>query len=193
MLAFSCSVICFTPLMLTQKNRQLSRLYISYFFTRKQANETRVAVRERKPLFQALFFSSVVICMGSSFYYLIFSYLNVDREIRNILVKLTLGLAASWFIFFLCRSFERFVRDWIWIVMSVGLAQVLDSHLNPMCRNEILVTTMIITYITKWFLKIISKKYEKIIKSTLSTIHTNTLNALYNNNNNGNNNKFKND
>jgi len=178
MLAFSCTIICFTPLMLTQKNRQLSRLYISYFFTRKQANETRVAVRERKPLFQALFFSSVVICIGSSFSYLIFWYLNVDREIRNVLLKLTLGLAASWFIFFLCRSFERFVRDWIWIVMSVGLAQVLDSHLNPMCRDEILVTIMIITYITKWILKFFTKKHEKIIKSTISIIQTKILNAV---------------
>ena len=178
MLAFSCSVICFTPLMLTQKNRQLSRLYISYFFTRKQANETRVAVRERKPLFQALFFSSVVVCIGSFFSYLIFWYLNVDREIRNILVKLTLGLAASWFIFFLCRSFERFVRDWIWIVMSVGLAQVLDTHLNPMCRDEILVTTMIITYITKWLLKTMSKKYERSIKSTINIIQSKVFNAV---------------
>lgn len=168
MLAFSCSIICLTPLMLTQNNRQLSRLYISYFFTRKQAQETRIAIRERKPLFQALFFSSVLVCVGSSFSYLLFWYLNIDREIRNVLVKMTLGLASSWFIFFLCRSFERFVRDWIWLIMSVGLAQVLDIHLNPMCRDEIVVTTMLITVIAKWLmLKFSDTTYVSVFKSNM--------------------------
>lgn len=168
MLAFSCSIICLTPLMLTQNNRQLSRLYISYFFTRKQAQETRIAIRERKPLFQALFFSSVLVCVGSSFSYLLFWYLNIDREIRNVLVKMTLGLASSWFIFFLCRSFERFVRDWIWLIMSVGLAQVLDIHLNPMCRDEIVVTTMLITVIAKWLmLKFSNTTYVSVFKSNM--------------------------
>ena len=178
MLAFSSSIICLTPLMLTRNNRQLSRLYISYFFTRKQAQETRIAIRERKPLFQALFFSSVLVCLGSSFSYIIFWYLNIDREFRNMLVKATLGLASSWFIFFFCRSFERFIRDWIWLIMSVGLAQLLDVHLNPMCRDEIVVTTMLITVITKWLVKRINhttsvtvfrsnitEKLKKIIKT----------------------------
>jgi len=172
MLTFSSSIICLTPFMLTQNNRQLSRLYISYFFTRKQAHETRIAIRERKPLFQALFFSSVVVCVGSSFSYLFFWYLNIDREMRNVLVNITLGLASSWFIFFLCRSFERFIRDWIWLFMSVGLAQVLDMHLNPMCRDEIVVTTMLITVMSKWLVRKVSQT------TYISNVQTNVKEKL---------------
>jgi hypothetical protein len=64
-ITFSCCIVSLTPLMLTKKNRHLARLYFNYFFTRIQAEETRMVFRQRLPVFQALFFSSVLVCVGS--------------------------------------------------------------------------------------------------------------------------------
>ena len=114
--------------------------YLRYFFTRVQAEETRLVIRERLPVFQAIYFSSALLILGSAGSYLIYSYFGIDREIRNVLVKITLAVGSSWFVFFVCRSFERFFRDWVWLVMSVGLAQVMDGHLNPMCKDEMVVS-----------------------------------------------------
>lgn len=145
-LSFSGLIVCLTPLMLTRKNRHLARLYLRYFFTRIQAEETRMVIRQRLPVFQALFFSSVVMCVGSAAAYLVYVHIGIDREARNTIIKLTMSFSASWFVFFLCRSFERFCRDWVWLLLSVGLAQLLDGHLNPMCRDELVIATMVITF-----------------------------------------------
>lgn len=74
----------------------------------------QVIIRQRTPLFQALFFSSALMCIGTASSYAVYYYFGsvVDREIRNALLKLTISMAVSWFTFFLCRSFERFCRDW---------------------------------------------------------------------------------
>jgi hypothetical protein len=71
-------------------------------------------IKQRTPLFQALFFSSALVCVGSASSYAIYYYMGgfVGREIRNSLLKLTISISVSWFAFFLCRSFERFCRDW---------------------------------------------------------------------------------
>eukprot|EP01036_Dinobryon_divergens_P022632 gene22630-30907_t len=131
----------------SSKNRFLYRLYLSYFFTRHE--ETKVIIRQRTPLFQALFFSSALMCIGTASSYAVYYYFGsvVDREIRNALLKLTISMAVSWFTFFLCRSFERFCRDW---AMSVGLAQMLDHHLNPLCRTNVIVATIILSQVVKF-------------------------------------------
>ena len=108
-----------------------------------------MVIQQRLPVFQALFFSSAVMCVGSTRSYIIYSYFGIDREIRNTMLKLTMGVAASWFAFFLCRSFERFFRDWLWLAMSVALAQLLDGHLNPLCRDEVMVVTIVVSYCLK--------------------------------------------
>jgi hypothetical protein len=77
--------------------------------------------------------------------YVIYTYCGIDRELRNLLLKITIGIASSWFVFFLCRSFERFCRDWVWVPMSVCLAQLLDLHLNPLSRDEVVVSTLLIS------------------------------------------------
>jgi hypothetical protein len=141
----STSVVCLTPLMLTRHNRQLARQYFNYFFTRMQAQDTRQQIKKRLPLFQAVFFSSLLIFCGFSFIYLAYYYDAMGRETRNTCFKVVLSISISWLVFSLCRSFERFFRDWLWIGMSVSLSYILDHRLNPLCRNEVVVATMVIS------------------------------------------------
>lgn len=145
----STSVVCLTPLMLTKSNRNSARLYFNYFFTRTQAQETRIQIKKRLPVFQALFFSSAVIFFGFGAIYVAYYYDFMQREVRNACFKGTLSLAISWFTFSFCRSFERFFRDWLWIAVSVSLAHMLDKYLNPMCRNEVVVATMVISQLIR--------------------------------------------
>jgi len=166
---FSACVVCLTPLMLLKSNRYRTRMYFNYFFTRSQAEESRKVIKQRIPLFQAFFFSSVVICVGFSTSYVIYHYTDMDREWRDImfqvshasiysvypplistsaaasLLQLTISVAVSWCVFSLCRSFERFLRDWAWIAMSVALAHILDPHLNPLSREEVIVSAMVMS------------------------------------------------
>jgi hypothetical protein len=148
-LAFSSIFVCLAPLMLTQKNRHQARLYIAYFFGPQQAYETREAVRKRLPLFQAMFFSCALMCTGSAGSYIIYSYFGVDRETRNNLIKLTMGVSAGWFIFVLCRFFEVFFNQWSWLVLTVFLLQYLFPHINPSCKEEAALTVLLITFLTK--------------------------------------------
>ena len=171
-LGFSCCFVCMAPLMLTKKNRHLASLYFKYFFTRIQAEETRMVIQQRLPVFQALFFSSAVMCVGSAGSYIIYSYFGVDRETRNTLLKITMGISASWFVFFVCRSFERFFRDWLWLAMSVALAQLLDNHLNPLCRDEVMVVTITISFLLK-------KSFPRILKASRVHRLLSTLSPLY--------------
>lgn len=141
----SSSVVCLTPWMLTKHNRQLARHYFNYFFTRMQANDTRQQIKKRLPVFQALFFSSLLIVLGFTVSYLAYYNGLLGRESRNVCFKYTLSAAISWFVFSLCRSFERFFRDWLWIAMSVSLANDLGPHLNPLCHNEVVFATMLMS------------------------------------------------
>jgi hypothetical protein len=141
----SSSVVCLTPLMLTKHNRQLAKHYFNYFFTRMQAQDTRQQIKKRLPVFQALFFSSLVVVLGFTATYLVYYHGLLERESRNVSFKFILSVAISWFVFSLCRSFERFFRDWLWIAMSVSLANDLDPHLNPLCRNEVVFATMLMS------------------------------------------------
>ena len=65
----------------------LSRAYnysgSSYFFTRVQAEETKQVIRQRYPVFQAIYFSSVLICSGVITIHFLYSYVGVmSREAR---------------------------------------------------------------------------------------------------------------
>ena len=130
LLMFSSLVVCIAPFLATKKNRSLYRLYLNYFFTRHEESKVsqkhpstfrditnlflQAIIRLRAPLFQALFFSSAFICAGSAFSYAVYYYFGslVDRELKNTMLKVTISIGVSWFAFFLCRSFERFCRDW---------------------------------------------------------------------------------
>ena len=145
-MVFSGVVVCLTPLMLTRKNRHLAKLYLRYFFQKNQAKEVRQLMRERLPVFQALYFSCAAMCIGSVGAFVIYSYFGIDREFRNTLYKGTMAMSAAWLIFFLCRTFERFFRQWSWVVMTLVLTQLLELHLNPASREEALVAIMMITF-----------------------------------------------
>lgn len=152
-LLLSILVLFFCPLMLTNHNRYMARLYFKYFFTRSQAEETKKAIREKMPLFQSLFFSSALVVLGSIFGQLLFRYAGIDRELRNDILRIVMAIATSWLVFFVARSFQRFVRNWIWILMSVILARSLNYYVNPMSRDEIIISILVATYIFKFLLK----------------------------------------
>jgi hypothetical protein len=143
--AVSALVLCLAPLMLTRRNRHVARLYFNYFFTRISTDDTHSVIRRQLPVFQALFFCSALICGGSLSAYLLYYHGGVDREVRNTLLKGVLSVAVGWFVFFVCRSGERFFRDWLWLAMCVGLAQMMDSHINPLSRDKVVVAAMIIS------------------------------------------------
>ena len=139
-------VVCLTPLMLTRKNRHLAKLYLRYFFQRKQQREVKQLMRERLPLFQALYFSCAAMCIGCLGAFSLYSYFGIDREFRNSLYKGTMALSASWLAFFLCRTFERFFRKWSWVLMTLVLTRLNELHLNPQSQDEALVAILFITF-----------------------------------------------
>lgn len=146
----TCSfVVLLVPFMLTKKNLHLSRLYFNYFFTRIQAEETRMVIKQRLPVFQAVFFSCALVCIGTSVAYLLYSYCGIDREIRNQLMKFGVALSAGWMIFTICRSFERFVKNWAWVGMATALAIILDKHLNQLCKVQLIVSSMVISLVLR--------------------------------------------
>jgi hypothetical protein len=159
---FSLLVVCLTPFMLTKRNRHFARHYIKYFFTRIHAEETREIIKKRIIVFQAVYFSSVMVCIGLAGSQILYSYCGVDRNMKNVLIKICVGMAASWLTFSLCRSFERFCRDWSWIVLCIGLAQLLDKHLNPAARDEVFVVILLVSFITKASLNRLLKNYDWI-------------------------------
>ena len=150
------TILCFLilllfPLMLQQKNLLNARLYLKYFFTRVQAEEARILIRQKLPLFQATFFSSALVCMGALVAHVTYSQCGIDRETRNSIIRVTMALSAGWFVFFLCRSFERFCHDWFWVVMSITLNNQLEQHLNPSSRDKVLLASLLVSFIVALF------------------------------------------
>lgn len=148
LLGFSSIIVCLAPIMLTKKNRQLASQYLHYFFNRTQAVEAKNMLRKRKPLFQALFFSCVLLCVGSAAIYMMYHYDIIDRELRNVLLRLNIAISTSWCTFFLCRSFERFLSDWVWIAMAIALARLMEAHINPLARDKMIFVVVIYSFIS---------------------------------------------
>jgi hypothetical protein len=151
-LAFAVAVVCLAPLMFTKRNRYLARMYIDYFFNRRNIRETSEFMQEGLPLFQALFFSCALMCTGCAGAYIIYSYLGVNREVRNAIIQVAMGLSMGWFVFVLCRSFERFFQRWSWLALTACLLQFLEPHLNPQCWDEAVVIVLFITAIVEYAL-----------------------------------------
>lgn len=141
----SCSslVLCLAPLMLTKKHRHHAKLYLHYFFTRSQAEEAQQLIRKRMPLFQAAFFSSALLCIGCMGSYMVFHYFGISRDARNTLLNGTISMSLTWLAFFICRSFERFFSEWIWVAVSVGLAKSLEEDVNPLSRDKIAIALFV--------------------------------------------------
>ena len=159
--SFSTAVVGLTPLMLIPKNRKLARLYFQYFFSRFQVEEARMLIRQKLPVFQAIYFSCSMILWGSLAVYFICSYYGIERETRNTVLKVLLGLACAWFVFSLCRSLETFMKEWIWIAMSIILAQFLESNLNPMSTDEVFFATLFISQMIKYLSHKVWKRSKK--------------------------------
>ena len=153
----SSFIVLLTPLMLLRKNRIAIYHYILVNFGKSHLSDTEKILREKLPLFQAMYLASVVVCLGSALAVGCFKYLGVDRESRNTLIKLTLGLAASLLTFFVCQSLDRFCSQWSWLLLAVGLAKTLERHLNPMSRDKALIVSIILSFILKLTLPFILK------------------------------------
>ncbi len=165
-LAFSLAVLCLAPFMFTKRNRHLARLYIDYFYYGRKAREASDTVRERLPLFQALFFSCALMCTGSVGAYIMYSYLGVNRDTRNSMIQMVMGISTGWFVFVLCRSFDYFFQRWSWLALTYFLLQFLEPHLNPQCREEAVVIILLITAAVEYILvpKLnLNKKLDRVL------------------------------
>lgn len=145
--SISFGILCLAPLMLTKKHRHHAQLYLHYFFTSSQAEEARHLIKKRMPLFQALFFSSALLCFGGISSYMIYHYFGVDRDTRNTILKWVIAASLSWLAFFFCRSFERFFSEWIWIAISVGMAKTMEDQLNPLSRDKTVVSLLVVSLV----------------------------------------------
>ena len=67
----------------------------------------------------------------------------------NSLMKVFVAIAAGWLVFTICRSFERFVKNWVWVGMATALAQILDKHLNPSCKVKLVFSSMVISFVLR--------------------------------------------
>jgi hypothetical protein len=153
----SCCVVSLTPFMLTRKNRLLIYQYVRHHFSRNRMGDTDLIIRDKLPLFQSLYLSSVVVCLGSTLSLLSFLYFGIDREMRNTLLKLTFAIAGSLLTFFLCQSFERFFNQWFWVIVAVYLAKSIEMHVNPMSRDKALIVCILCSFGLKLVLPSIVK------------------------------------
>lgn len=154
---FSVCVILLTPLMLTKSNRTIARHYLGYFFSRTQLDETKGIIRKRIIIFQGIYFSSALVCIATASANILYLYFGIDRHLKNVMLRGCIGLASSWLTFTICRSFERFCRDWAWIVLCICLSQLLNHHLNSIARDEIFVCVLLISFLTKSLIHLILK------------------------------------
>ncbi|RYG67069.1 hypothetical protein EON64_08280 [archaeon] len=145
--ALSGGVLCLTPLMLTQDRRHLARHYLNYFFTRVQLEETRALLRHRRPLFQALYFAAALLALGCCAVHLGHQHLGVSREHRNLLLRAVLAASLSWLAFFVSRSFERFLTEWVWVLVSVLLTQGSEERFNPSSRDQVRSSVLLLSFL----------------------------------------------
>jgi hypothetical protein len=163
LISFGSLVVCLTPLMLTKRNRQLAMMYYHYFFKREQAEDTKAQLRQKRPLFQAIYFSSVTLCFFSACSYLLYHYFGIDRETRNQMLRITISLSCSWFAFFFCRSFESSIRDYIWIAITLGSLQLLQSSINPSSRAKVYLIFFMFSYVVvKCVVVVASSSYAQV-------------------------------
>jgi len=64
-------------------------------------------------------------------------YVRVCMYVCMYVCQLTLGVSCSWFSFFLTKSFERFLNQWLWLAIAVYWVRAVDVHFNPLAREEV--------------------------------------------------------
>eukprot|EP00981_Chlorochromonas_danica_P003561 scaffold659_cov192-Ochromonas_danica.AAC.74 len=149
MLLLGCGtvlLICLTPFMLKRKHRHHAKRYLFSLFSKAQADEARGLIRERLPLFQALYFSSCLLCFGSLGIYMIHCYFGISRDERNLMLRVMIAASLALLTNFVCRSFERFFVEWSWIALAVFLSEIIFPQLNPLSRDKVFVVLALITF-----------------------------------------------
>lgn len=151
LLCLSGCVVCLAPIMFTAKNRRMIFIYLSYFFGPTKHEETRFITKERKPLFHALFLSSVLMIFGSTLCYVFYHYFGINREVRNTLLKIVITASISWFTFFVGRSFDVFASHVSWIPLASNITRKLSYFTNPKCSVKLMVVVGISSFlVSEW-------------------------------------------
>jgi hypothetical protein len=171
-LGSAITVLATTPLMLTQRNRSLSLMYMAYFFGNAESKDSvKSFLNSQRPVFQSLYFSSALVTVGSAALYLLYHYFGIDREIRNALVRVVIAISIAWLTFCVSRSFDKILYDWFWIVIVVASLNMVESLLNPSSRLIVFLATMIASSVMVLMLKILTHRYRFLIKNAFSNIH----------------------
>jgi hypothetical protein len=146
LLVISSITLCLSPIMLLKKYRNLASLYLNYFFNRNQALEAKLLLKKKRPIFQAFYFSCLLLCAGCGASYMLYYYDLLHREHRNVFAKVTISIASGWFTFFFCRSFEKILSDWSWMLMVAGLQTLLEAHFNPNVNNKLVLVVSFLSF-----------------------------------------------
>ena len=146
LLTIGTTIIALTPFMFTKRNRQLTSLYFHYFFRSSQLEEdSKLFLRQQRPVFQAMYFSAILLTFGSAGSYLLYHYFQIDRESRNLLLRLIFAVSLSWCAFFIARSFDRYFRDWGWIVLSLASLNMVKDRMNPQVQDRMMILCLLIS------------------------------------------------
>lgn len=153
-LCLSCGIVLLTPFMFTQRNKERTQLFIAYFnklpWNSHEREEIRGMFRDTLPAFQTVYFSSLVVCIGSALAYFVYMYCGVVRGTRNLMLQYSVAVALSWCCFCCARYFEDTCRDYLWLGMSAVLYTVLDGHINSGSRDEVIVCILVLSYLVKY-------------------------------------------
>jgi hypothetical protein len=144
--ALSCITLLTTPLMMLKSNRDRFIRYLGYFLGPRQADETRLLIKNERHLWQSVFCSSLLIVGGTLVAYTLQSHGYCDREDRNTMLRITLALSLGWLVFFICRSFEGLLYDWFWVPLSFFFTQRLCDIVNPFLHDKLLIISLVFHY-----------------------------------------------
>ena len=141
-LPVSGCIALLTPFMFTKHNRTTAKLYVSYFlkrpWARHEREDIRSIIRDSFPVFQTLYFSSILAISGTAVGYFLYVYGDVSRDSRNRCVQGSIALSLAWSVFSVGRYLEVQCKEHFWLGMSVVLYRyLLYSHINPATRTEV--------------------------------------------------------
>jgi len=154
-LCLSCGIVLLTPFMFTKRNKELTHIFIAYFkklpWDKHEKEEIRLMFKDTLPAFQTVYSSALVVCIGSALAYFVYIYCGVTRGHRNTMLQYSVAFALSWCSFCCARYFEDLCRDYLWLGMSAVLySEVLQGHVNPASRNEVIVCLLVLSYLVKY-------------------------------------------
>lgn len=83
-----------------------------------QMHDITLTVQRVWLLVQALYVSSLLIIVLSGLTYVSFVYLNIDREVRNELLRIILAISCGLLVYLFCRIYNRMVSTYGWLLAT---------------------------------------------------------------------------